>query len=431
MANNDIIVSEMTPASQINTGDLMIMTQPDAQSETGYSTKSGTVLQVSNKMLKGTNYETDLPSFTNKNVLGGMEELKGDIFILLPVDEASGSIANFETGLAAPLQSLLVIIAATQPSGTPTPSTPLPITGYSSANITRCGVNLWDEEWELGTIDSNGVNQPTTSAIRSKNYIPIKGNKNMYQGIGENNTYSSYIVAYFYDVNKTFIPYTGTGAYNNGANPSNGLFTSPENAVYMKMRIVSAYGTTYNNDIISCFSSATVPYTPYNGQTYTISFGQTVYGGVLDVTRGKLHVTHSKDTFDLSQYTPTTANGYDSYLLNLTNTAVNNPTSSMGKLCNLLDRYAWASSTVGYQHYYIGDTVAVIYLDENQHRSATVEFSYPLATPFDIDLTPEVISAIVGTNNVFADCGSSEVKFKDTIQHYIDKKIAQTQALIL
>ena len=93
----------------------------------------------------------------------------------------------------------------------------------------------------------------------------------------------------------------------------------------------------------------------------------------------------------------------------------------MGKLCNLLDRYAWAGSIVGYQHYYIGDTVAVIYLDENQHRSAIVEFSYPLATPFDIDLTPEVISAVVGTNNVYSDTnGDTTVQFKDSIQHYID-----------
>jgi hypothetical protein len=39
------------------------------------------------------------------------------------------------------------------------------------------------------------------------------------------------------------------------------------------------------------------------------------------------------------------------------------------------------------------------------------EVIYELATPFDIDLTPEIISAIVGTNNVFADCGETTVKY--------------------
>ena len=36
---------------------------------------------------------------------------------------------------------------------------------------------------------------------------------------------------------------------------------------------------------------------------------------------------------------------------------------------------------------------------------------YELATPFDIDLTPEVISAVVGTNNVFAGCGETTVEY--------------------
>ena len=36
---------------------------------------------------------------------------------------------------------------------------------------------------------------------------------------------------------------------------------------------------------------------------------------------------------------------------------------------------------------------------------------YELATPFDIDLTGVQIRAIVGTNNVFADCGETEVEY--------------------
>jgi hypothetical protein len=40
-----------------------------------------------------------------------------------------------------------------------------------------------------------------------------------------------------------------------------------------------------------------------------------------------------------------------------------------------------------------------------------MQVAYELATPFDIDLTPEVISAVVGVNNVFADCGETTVKY--------------------
>ena len=139
---NDIIVSEMTSASQINTNDLMIMTQPDLLAETGYSTKKGTVLQVANKMLKGTEYLTDLPDFTDKTVLGGLEELKGDLTALLPVNTASGAIANFDTDLSLPLVDCKANIVASQASGTPTPSSPLPITGYTGMTLSVADENL-------------------------------------------------------------------------------------------------------------------------------------------------------------------------------------------------------------------------------------------------------------------------------------------------
>ena len=147
---NDIIVSEMTSASQINTNDLMIMTQPDLLAETGYSTKKGTVLQVANKMLKGTEYLTDLPDFTDKTVLGGLEELKGDLTALLPVNTASGAIANFDTDLTLPLVDCKANIVATGGNGTP--DNPNPIVGYSEANI----VNTQNESIvDLFSIDNN------------------------------------------------------------------------------------------------------------------------------------------------------------------------------------------------------------------------------------------------------------------------------------
>lgn len=79
MADTDILISELTSATQINTDDLILLTQTDLGSETGYASRKGTALEVFNKALKGTQYSTDLPSFTNKTVLGGMEELKGEL----------------------------------------------------------------------------------------------------------------------------------------------------------------------------------------------------------------------------------------------------------------------------------------------------------------------------------------------------------------
>lgn len=75
MADTDVLVSELDSASAINTNDLLLMTQPDGEAQTGYASRKGTVLQAATKMLKGIEFETDLPHFENKTVLGGLEEL--------------------------------------------------------------------------------------------------------------------------------------------------------------------------------------------------------------------------------------------------------------------------------------------------------------------------------------------------------------------
>ena len=60
------------------------------------------------------------------------------------------------------------------------------------------------------------------------------------------------------------------------------------------------------------------------------------------------------------------------------------------------------------------------------------EVVYPLATPIEVDLTPPQISALLGVNNVWNDTnGNTTVKYKVGIQKYIDKKIAEVQALVL
>ena len=75
MADTDVLVSELDSASAINTNDLLLMTQPDGDAETGYASRKGTVLQTATKMLKGIEFTTDLPHFTDKTVLGALEEL--------------------------------------------------------------------------------------------------------------------------------------------------------------------------------------------------------------------------------------------------------------------------------------------------------------------------------------------------------------------
>ena len=168
--------------------------------------------------------------------------------------------------------------------------------------------------------------------------------------------------------------------------------------------------------------SQATAYTPYTGNTYTIAFGQTVYGGVLDVTRGKLHVTHRFVELDGSNDEYWALQSINSYGIANFATIVTPTFNNSGlSLCNRFEKQTTTISDTSTEGYYLS-SVETIYIRINATRASTVadmrtwlsnnnvQFVYELATPFDIDLTPEVIFALE-KNNVFADCGETEVKY--------------------
>lgn len=341
-------------------------------------------------------------------VLGSMLIGSKNFFLEVEMDPYNGKnirtitvgpadICTFETTLPEPLQSVIVNINATGGNGTP--DNPIPINGYTEANITRCGVNLWDEEWEVGGIDDiTGQNYVKADRIRSKNFIPIKSSETYYLSMPSNGVW-----IYCYDINKTYISSRFIRYANNTFN-----FTLFPNAVYIRFEAFSEYGTTYNNDISINYPSSDTTYHAYNGQTYTIAFGQTVYGGVLDVTRGKLTVTHGGSDLSTLNWTASTY-GYRTADLA---SDVKAPATDNIKADIISEAYnPVARNNIGSQ----GDNNIAISTAGNilvsSNSTPTGYAVYELATPFDIDLTPEVISAIVGTNNVFADCGETEVEY--------------------
>ena len=115
-------------------------------------------------------------------------------------------------------------------------------------NITSRGFNQWDEEWELGRIDdSTGQNTPSSSNIRSKNYMNVT----------PNTTYSFYNGQYFagifqYDANKNYISDSWNG-------------TTLPNCSFIRFFLDASYGTTYNHDICINVSNASLngQYKPY------------------------------------------------------------------------------------------------------------------------------------------------------------------------
>lgn len=122
------------------------------------------------------------------------------------------------------------------------------------------GFNQWDEQWENGYISvTTGQDTSADNKIRAKNYIPI---------VPGTAYYKKTPVAFwncYYDADKNFIGY---------GDAQQGVFTTPENAHYMRFACEAAYGTTYHNDIcinLHWDGERDGEYEPYVAHEYALS----------------------------------------------------------------------------------------------------------------------------------------------------------------
>lgn len=112
------------------------------------------------------------------------------------------------------------------------------VSGLSVHRMT--GFNQWDEEWELGTLNSStGANVDANDRIRSKNFIPVIGGTQYVIN-------KDYGLACAYDANKNYI---GQMPWGYGSEVGTYYWNVPNGARYAKFVMTSTYGTTYKNDI--------------------------------------------------------------------------------------------------------------------------------------------------------------------------------------
>lgn len=293
-----------------------------------------------------------------------------------------------------------------------------PISGHTEADAYVTGINVWDEEWELGGVD-NITGEPTTETnkIRSKNFISILPSKNYYAYVGN----SAPLGLRFYDADKTFIGIN--------SNAKNTVFTTPSNAYFMKFANggSSVPITTYNNDISINYPSTDTEYHAYEGQTYHTDLGQTVYGGTLDVVSGELVVDRAKFWMQSSpKWDRLTTQNPNGTVFRERNDAVNDLVPwAEGRefaMSNVFTPSALDSPTMATQEansfrYYTDSQgygrLVVVYGEPNGGTSLTefkqaltemgAYFIAKLEEPEIYWLTPQQINALIGVNNVWAD----------------------------
>ena len=152
-----------------------------------------------------------------------------------------------------------------------------PISGRQSVTVGRSGVNVWDEEWELGYYNHQGDAAPSNTNIRSKNPISVVPNTEYFLK-------TSGVIIYIcqYDASGRFIAEAGR-QYATDA-----VFVTNVNARFIKFNLTTEYGTTYNHDISINYPSTDHDYHPSTVASVEVQLGQTIYGGKMNLTTGEM-----------------------------------------------------------------------------------------------------------------------------------------------
>lgn len=300
-----------------------------------------------------------------------------------------------------------------------------PINGWTGVKVQRMGINVWDEEWEIGDISQyTGENINSNSVIRAKNYSLIKPNTQYYYHVGSNN--GKNCRPRFYDAKRNFI-------LNNGTFQNNAIFTTPENARYYRFSMQTDYGTVYKYDISINYPPTDTEYHAYNGETYYISFpaeAGEVYGGTLDVITGELVVDRMIEVLDGSvvgsiSELPTGQQGTTRlYKVNESYFLLKVEDYSKNYITNLFGTDTTRFNTDRIGSYVYNKTLRFRLPESIADTPETVQawlannplqIVYPLDEPITYQLTPLEIQTIIGTNNIYANTGDTSVIYPKTI----------------
>lgn len=372
----------------------------------------------------GTNFMADPELYKDKAIMD-----------LLPQDTASGSIANFPDGSDGyPVVELKANIEPIQEgTGDPSPSNVRPISGRSSCKVTRAGKNLFEK--------NNYSNFTKIFAYDVLKYtLP---NETLLTMVFKDKDTSVDISNIFFG----FVAnsYNGGNLQNNqfhwtlqnGAIRSRTDNTSEDNTALCSGIILypateEAYNrlnARYNISIVVGNSTAT-DYEAYQGEDYIIPLGEDpIYGGVLNVTTGVLTITR---IIRLIKNNTWTYNPDYKFFQSDTISDIK-PVSNWSEISTAIcEVYKTVSGSQGLSE---NLTLALAPYsnqlrihDENYTTSADLleavgdnVVCYELATPIEIQLTPEEVTTLLGTNNIFADSGDVEVKYRADIALYIEK----------
>ena len=341
----------------------------------------------------------------------------------LPEKTASGAIASFSDGADdVPIKSAKFYFLPQQDDGTPSPSNPLAITGWTGLTGYHQKKNLLDDTKRVAVNNNIWIGSDTPYTLND--YVSVTLNAG---------TYTFSVTTKDETTSNLYVALKGSSEYiARATNNTKVSFTLTERSAIRVWCYKSGYGTDTTNIVtaqIEVGSSAST-YEAYSTPIlYPVSWSEhgTIYGGYVDAVRGKVVKTHESVNFNDQSLTWTYQNDYGRFLCqNLASDIVHassNSTPLQGLYSESYQRGVADSSsavnesiscsTLGYLFVYDSG-----YSDVNTWLGVVgnSKIIYPLQTPEEYDITAFIPSTYLGTNNFYSDAnGDTEVTYRADI----------------
>ena len=346
------------------------------------------------------------------------------------IPTATGSIVTITDGAARPAVELISHIEPVETgAGEKGPNNPWAISGWNSVTAQRTGKNLLPEfvsgYWGV----EGGEALESDNWLRTPYLIPCyPGNTyTLNKSDGTAPTINGNIMLYDSEKNGTrYFSVCDT-------------FTIAENERYIG--IYADIGSYNSNKPLQLESSpVSTAYEPYQGQTLSATLPETVYGGDVYWHTGKMIITKIKRkigrSYSMGLHAINT-HGLAIYRIILDKATANN---HYGIANWLPHNYSYISD---FECFFVSGSTLYVTIDPN--RLATndaegfaayldahpLEIVYDLAAPEEIQLTPQQLSTLKGTNNVWSDCGDTTLSYVADTEMWATQKFAAIAAAML
>ena len=322
-------------------------------------------------------------------------------------DTATGNPVTFATDIARPLVSLEIPFTPKQEgTGDPSPQNIRNILPWNGLTVFDGGENLFNKEtavtgvWWKGNILTGG----NYDNYRASDKIPVLPNVRY---ILTRQSAQQGAVCYF-DKNKQYIDQQTWDRYT----PSRVI---PDGVYYVSFTVEAEYIDSAQFEV----GQTATAYEPYKPITKTdIFFPSPVYGGTLDIVSGVLTVTHvcvevSKQDFTIS------GNGAMPYRQTAQAYIIQHKPKSRVDWSNARQTQKMDCAVIAnpYSETTYGNDIGVCFYDTNLPTAVrisqdlydslqdgdSVSVCYEIEDTFEIQLTPQQITALVGNNTIWSD----------------------------